>query len=54
MNTKRHFPSRETVVGTPGYRFDGLNVRFGFGVDACASADNAKLPGRGGLPTAAC
>ena len=37
-----HFSSLVTDVATPQALFDALNSEFGFTMDVCASADNAK------------
>jgi site-specific DNA-methyltransferase (adenine-specific) len=40
---KYHFSSEAQDWETPRYIFAALNTEFGFTVDACATADNAKL-----------
>lgn len=37
-----HFSSESNEWETPQYLFDGLNAEFGFELDVCATAQNAK------------
>lgn len=39
-----HKNTLRQCYGTPRLLFDGLNREFGFTIDACANAENAKLP----------
>jgi site-specific DNA-methyltransferase (adenine-specific) len=39
-----HFSSQTCEWATPQVLFDRLHARYGFTLDACATADNAKCP----------
>lgn len=39
-----HYSSERDAWATPQDLFDELDAEFGFGLDVCASADNAKCP----------
>jgi phage N-6-adenine-methyltransferase len=42
MTSNVHFMSQRQDWETPQFSFDGLNAEFGFELDVCATADNAK------------
>jgi phage N-6-adenine-methyltransferase len=42
MTTNVHFMSQRQDWETPQFLFDGLNAEFGFELDVCATAQNAK------------
>lgn len=42
MNNEVMFSSRSDEWETPQWLFDSLHTEFGFGLDVCATADNAK------------
>lgn len=44
MNTAVHFSSATDLWSTPQDFYDRLNAEFGFELDVCASAENAKCP----------
>ena len=43
-NVNVHFSSTTDLHATPQDFFDKLNVEFGFGLDVCATPENAKCP----------
>lgn len=44
MNTELHFSNKTDEWATPQYLYDQLNAEFGFTLDPCATAENAKCP----------
>jgi len=42
MTENVHFSSKTDLWETPQVFFDGLNMEFGFNLDPCATAENAK------------